>query len=184
MNLGLPYGLSAIACLTFRKNLEVAPVLPDCHIQGNSGLCRKHQLQAPSCKRSLTEFDGKMKTVGIVPSSGIWMFHCHVDDHVEAGMATLYKVEPWTATVFAAPRSTRLRKNIMTHQSLKLLLIPTLILASVGMNGQQTQTRGATQQRRAVPSNSSNSNLRPIQGILYLTDNPDSGQGSSATCIR
>jgi hypothetical protein len=25
---------------------------------------------------------------------GIWMFHCHIDDHMDAGMVTLYKVEP------------------------------------------------------------------------------------------
>jgi FtsP/CotA-like multicopper oxidase with cupredoxin domain len=36
-----------------------------------------------------------MKTVDIVPDNdGIWMFHCHIDDHMEAGMVTLYKVEP------------------------------------------------------------------------------------------
>lgn len=37
----------------------------------------------------------QMVTVDMVPDNpGIWMFHCHVDDHMEAGMATLYKVEP------------------------------------------------------------------------------------------
>jgi Multicopper oxidase len=25
---------------------------------------------------------------------GIWMFHCHIDDYMEAGMSLLYKVEP------------------------------------------------------------------------------------------
>jgi len=25
---------------------------------------------------------------------GIWMFQCHIDDHMDAGMVTLYKVEP------------------------------------------------------------------------------------------
>jgi FtsP/CotA-like multicopper oxidase with cupredoxin domain len=31
----------------------------------------------------------------MVPDNpGIWMFHCHIDDQMDAGMATLYKVEP------------------------------------------------------------------------------------------
>jgi len=37
----------------------------------------------------------QMETVDMVPDNpGIWMFHCHIDDHMEAGMVTLYKVEP------------------------------------------------------------------------------------------
>ncbi len=37
----------------------------------------------------------QMVTVDMVPDNpGIWMFHCHIDDHMEAGMATLYKVDP------------------------------------------------------------------------------------------
>lgn len=37
----------------------------------------------------------QMVTVDMVPDNpGIWMFHCHVDDHMEGGMVTLYKVEP------------------------------------------------------------------------------------------
>ena len=37
----------------------------------------------------------QMETVDMVPDNpGIWMFHCHIDDHMDAGMATLYKVEP------------------------------------------------------------------------------------------
>jgi len=36
----------------------------------------------------------QMETVDMVPDDpGIWMFHCHIDDHMEAGMVTLYKVE-------------------------------------------------------------------------------------------
>ena len=31
----------------------------------------------------------------MVPDNpSIWMFHCHIDNHVDAGMVTLYKVEP------------------------------------------------------------------------------------------
>ncbi len=37
----------------------------------------------------------EMKTVDMVPDNpGTWMFHCHIDDHMDAGMVTLYKVEP------------------------------------------------------------------------------------------
>ncbi len=37
----------------------------------------------------------QMEMVDMVPDNpGIWMFHCHIDDHMDAGMATLYKVEP------------------------------------------------------------------------------------------
>ncbi len=31
----------------------------------------------------------------MVPDNpGTWMFHCQIDDHMDAGMVTLYKVEP------------------------------------------------------------------------------------------
>jgi manganese oxidase len=37
----------------------------------------------------------QMETVDMVPDNpGIWMFHCHVDDHMDSGMAALYEVEP------------------------------------------------------------------------------------------
>ena len=37
----------------------------------------------------------QMETVDMAPDNpGIWMFHCHIDDHMDAGMATLYKVQP------------------------------------------------------------------------------------------
>ncbi len=37
----------------------------------------------------------QMVTVDMVPDNpGTWMFHCHIDDHMEAGMSALYKVEP------------------------------------------------------------------------------------------
>ena len=36
----------------------------------------------------------QMETVDMVPDNpGIWMFHCPIDDHMDAGMATLYKVQ-------------------------------------------------------------------------------------------
>jgi hephaestin len=37
----------------------------------------------------------QMETVDMVPDDpGTWMYHCHVDDHMQAGMVALYKVEP------------------------------------------------------------------------------------------
>jgi hephaestin len=37
----------------------------------------------------------QMLTVDMVPDApGIWLYHCHVDDHMDMGMAALYKVEP------------------------------------------------------------------------------------------
>ncbi len=37
----------------------------------------------------------QMVTADMVPDDpGTWMFHCHLDDHMEAGMMAFYKVEP------------------------------------------------------------------------------------------
>jgi FtsP/CotA-like multicopper oxidase with cupredoxin domain len=27
-------------------------------------------------------------------NAGMWMFHCHVDEHMEAGMTAMYEVVP------------------------------------------------------------------------------------------
>jgi hephaestin len=36
-----------------------------------------------------------MKTADMVAdNTGIWLFHCHVNDHIAAGMATRYQVSP------------------------------------------------------------------------------------------
>ena len=48
-------------------------------------------------KRTDTIFisPAQMLTVDMVPDDpGIWMFHCHVDDHMQAGMVALYEVKP------------------------------------------------------------------------------------------
>jgi hephaestin len=43
----------------------------------------------------ITLMQAEMETADMVPDNpGICMFHCHIDDHMDAGMATLYKVEP------------------------------------------------------------------------------------------
>jgi manganese oxidase len=37
----------------------------------------------------------QMVTVDMVPDDpGIWMFHCHIDDHMDSGMAAFYQVKP------------------------------------------------------------------------------------------
>ncbi|HTR23286.1 MAG TPA: multicopper oxidase domain-containing protein [Terriglobales bacterium] len=37
----------------------------------------------------------QMATVDMVPDNpGTWMYHCHIDEHMEMGMVALYKVEP------------------------------------------------------------------------------------------
>ncbi len=37
----------------------------------------------------------RMDTVDMIPDDpGIWMYHCHIDDHMKTGMVALYKVEP------------------------------------------------------------------------------------------
>jgi len=37
----------------------------------------------------------QMVTVGMVPDDpGIWLYHCHIEDHMDLGMVALYKVEP------------------------------------------------------------------------------------------
>ncbi len=37
----------------------------------------------------------QMKTVDMVPDDpGIWLFHCHISDHMEGGMVARYQVLP------------------------------------------------------------------------------------------
>ncbi len=37
----------------------------------------------------------QMETVDMVPDDvGTWMYHCHIDEHMQAGMMALYRVEP------------------------------------------------------------------------------------------
>jgi manganese oxidase len=37
----------------------------------------------------------EMETADMVPDNpGIWMYHCHVDEHMMMGMMTRYEVEP------------------------------------------------------------------------------------------
>ena len=42
---------------------------------------------------------GSMRTVDMIADNpGTWMFHCHVEDHMEAGMMARYEVLPAPAT--------------------------------------------------------------------------------------
>ncbi len=43
----------------------------------------------------VTLMPAQMLTVDMVPDDpGIWLYHCHIDEHMDAGMVALYKVEP------------------------------------------------------------------------------------------
>ena len=40
-------------------------------------------------------FPATMKVLDMKPDNvGTWLYHCHVGDHITAGMLALYKVEP------------------------------------------------------------------------------------------
>ncbi len=59
------------------------------HWHGNVVLDRGHRTDV------LTLLPAEMRTVDMVPDDpGIWMFHCHIEDHMDGGMMALYKVEP------------------------------------------------------------------------------------------
>jgi manganese oxidase len=43
----------------------------------------------------LTLLPAEMRTVDMVPDDpGTWLYHCHIEEHMEVGMSALYKVEP------------------------------------------------------------------------------------------
>lgn len=59
------------------------------HWHGNVVLAKGHRTDVLSLSSA------EMLTADMVPDNpGIWMYHCHFDDHMNAGMVTLYKVEP------------------------------------------------------------------------------------------
>jgi len=59
------------------------------HWHGNVVLAKGHRTDVLSLSSA------EMLTADMVPDNpGIWMYHCHFDDHMNIGMATLYKVEP------------------------------------------------------------------------------------------
>ncbi|MGH9701424.1 MAG: multicopper oxidase domain-containing protein, partial [Candidatus Acidiferrales bacterium] len=59
------------------------------HWHGNTVLQNGHRTDVVSLLQA------QMMTVDMVPDDpGTWLFHCHVDDHMAAGMSAFYKVEP------------------------------------------------------------------------------------------
>ncbi|MGH7838119.1 MAG: multicopper oxidase domain-containing protein, partial [Candidatus Binataceae bacterium] len=59
------------------------------HWHGNTVLQNGHRTDVVSLLQA------QMVTVDMVPDNpGVWMFHCHIDEHMPAGMSALYKVEP------------------------------------------------------------------------------------------
>ncbi len=59
------------------------------HWHGNTVLSNGHRTDV------LLIGPAQMETVDMVPDDpGTWMYHCHFDEHMEAGMTALYKVEP------------------------------------------------------------------------------------------
>ena len=45
-----------------------------------------------------------MQTADMVPdNAGTWLFHCHVNDHLEGGMTALYKVNPDDGSAAGGP---------------------------------------------------------------------------------
>ena len=48
------------------------------------------------------------ETVDMVPDApGVWLFHCHLDDHMEAGMMARYEVLPAPAATADTKQPTR-----------------------------------------------------------------------------
>lgn len=59
------------------------------HWHGNSVMQHGHRADV------IPLSPGQMETVDMVPDNpGIWLFHCHISDHMAGGMVTRYKVEP------------------------------------------------------------------------------------------
>jgi manganese oxidase len=59
------------------------------HWHGNVVVDRGHRTDV------LTLMPAEMRTVDMVPDDpGIWLYHCHIEEHMEMGMSTMYKVEP------------------------------------------------------------------------------------------
>lgn len=57
------------------------------HWHGNTGLLAGRRID------TLTLLPATSSMVDMVPDNpGVWMFHCHVDDHLRAGMTALYRV--------------------------------------------------------------------------------------------
>ena len=72
------------------------------HWHGNTVLSRGTRRDTIGLLPMTTE------TVDMVPDApGLWMFHCHIDDHMEAGMMARYEVLPAPAATAGANQRTR-----------------------------------------------------------------------------
>jgi hephaestin len=59
------------------------------HRHGNTVLLNKQRTDVVSLSPA------QMVTVDMVPDNpGIWLYHCHVSDHMHGGMTDLYQVDP------------------------------------------------------------------------------------------
>jgi len=59
------------------------------HWHGNTVLINKQRTDVISLSPA------QMITVDMVPDDpGVWMFHCHLSDHMHGGMTALYEVRP------------------------------------------------------------------------------------------
>ncbi|MEO8735547.1 MAG: multicopper oxidase domain-containing protein [Edaphobacter sp.] len=59
------------------------------HWHGNTVLSDGHRTDVISIGPA------QMETVDMIPDDpGIWMYHCHFDGHMQAGMTALYQVLP------------------------------------------------------------------------------------------
>jgi FtsP/CotA-like multicopper oxidase with cupredoxin domain len=62
------------------------------HWHGNTALVNGHRVDVVEL------LPASMKVVDMqVDNPGVWMFHCHVNDHIRAGMTALYSVLPKTS---------------------------------------------------------------------------------------
>ena len=58
-------------------------------------LARKRLLDHGSRTDVISVVPAQMSTVEMVPDDpGIWLFHCHMSDHMEGGMVARYQVLP------------------------------------------------------------------------------------------
>jgi manganese oxidase len=59
------------------------------HWHGQTGLCDEMRTDI------LEIFPASMKVLDLVPdNSGIWLYHCHVNDRIDAGMTARFEVLP------------------------------------------------------------------------------------------
>lgn len=93
---GYVYGNLDVADLTVKKGEHVRWYMlsvgsePDSHTphwHGNTGLFMGMRMDM------IELLPGSMKVFDMVPDDiGVWYYHCHVDDHIKAGMQARYRV--------------------------------------------------------------------------------------------